>query len=164
MAKVKYLEGDWFAVPLLDGGFGVGVIARANPKAALLDYFFGLPRAEIPTLSDVADLKPGDAVLIRKFGHLGIVQGRWPLMGRIDGWDRQEWPTPVFVRYEELTGRSFRVFLRRQRSEPDTPRGASTSGRIRAGAQGRPNGRGLRRGGPVAAPGLTGNWQMPPLG
>src|ERR1700729_2790067 len=100
MAKVKYREGDWFAVPLLDGGFGVGVIARANPKAALLGYFFGPVRSAVPTLNDVADLKPADAVLIRKFGHLGIVQGRWPLIGRIDGWDRREWPTPVFVRYE----------------------------------------------------------------
>jgi hypothetical protein len=87
----------------------VGVIARANPKAALLGYFFGPVRSAVPTLNDVADLKPADAVLIRKFGHLGIVQGRWPLIGRIDGWDRREWPTPVFVRYEELTGRSFRA-------------------------------------------------------
>ncbi len=110
MAKVKYREGDWFAVPLLDGGYAVGVIARANPKAALLGYFFGPLRSEVPALDEVADLKPGDAVLVGKFGHLGIVQGKWPLLGRADGWDRQEWPTPVFVRYEELTGRSFRVF------------------------------------------------------
>jgi len=55
-------------------------------------------------------LKPGDAVLVGKFGHLGIVHGKWPMLGRADGWDRRDWPTPVFVRYEELTGRSFRVF------------------------------------------------------
>lgn len=30
-------------------------------------------------------------------------------MGRLHNWDRRDWPTPVFVRYEELTGRSFRV-------------------------------------------------------
>jgi hypothetical protein len=110
MAKVKYREGDWFAVPLRDGGFGVGVIARANPKAVLLGYFFGPRRSEVPSLDDVAVLKPGDAVLVRKFGHLGIVEGKWPLLGRLDDWDRRDWPTPVFVRYEELTGRSFRVF------------------------------------------------------
>jgi hypothetical protein len=95
---------------VLDRGYAVGVIARVNPKAALLGYFFGPLRSQVPALDEVTDLKPGDAVLVAKFGHLGVVQGKWPLLGRVDGWDRREWPTPVFVRYEELTERSFRVF------------------------------------------------------
>jgi hypothetical protein len=41
MENIKYREGDWFAVPLRNGGFAVGLVARANPKAALLGYFFG---------------------------------------------------------------------------------------------------------------------------
>lgn len=110
MAKVNYSEGDWFAVPLREGGYAVGVVARANPKAALLGYFFGPRRVDVPSLEDVADLKPADAVLVGKFGHLGLVQGKWPILGRLEGWDRTEWSMPVFVRYEELTGRSFRVF------------------------------------------------------
>lgn len=110
MAKVKYAEGDWFAVPLRGGGFGVGVVARSNPKAALLGYFFGPRRAEVPVLTDVEDLKPGDAVLVRKFGHLGLTGGTWPIIGRLEGWDRDEWPMPIFVRYEELSGRTFHVF------------------------------------------------------
>ena len=32
-ARVRYSEGDWFAVPLRDGGFAVGLIARANRTA-----------------------------------------------------------------------------------------------------------------------------------
>jgi Immunity protein 26 len=110
MDKVKYREGDWFAVPLRNGGFAVGLIARANPGGVLLGYFFGPLRPEVPALKDVASLRPSDALLIRKFGHLGIVEGKWPLLGRLDGWDRRDWLTPVFVRYEELTGRSFKVF------------------------------------------------------
>ena len=110
LPKVSYREGDWFAVPLRDGGFAVGLIARANSGGALLGYFFGPLRPEVPQLHDIADLRHGDAVLVRKFGHLGIRHGSWPLLGRLDGWDRRDWPTPVFVRYEELTGRSFRVF------------------------------------------------------
>jgi hypothetical protein len=110
MAKVKYREGDWFAVPLRGGGFGVVLIARANLGGVLLGYFFGPRHAQVPALEDVADLRPRDAVLVGKFGHLGIVEGEWPLLGRLSGWDRREWPTPVFVRYEELTGRSFRIF------------------------------------------------------
>ncbi len=110
MPKVKYAEGDWFAVPLRDGGFGVGVIARANPDGVLLGYFFGPKRDAPPTISEVADLKPTDAVMVRKFGHLGLTQSKWPVVGSVPGWDRHDWPMPVFVRYEELTGRSFRVF------------------------------------------------------
>ena len=110
MAKVNYREGDWFAVPLRDGAFGMGIVARANPKGALLGYFFGPRHADVPSLADVADLKPADAILVRKFGDLGLVQKEWPILGRLDGWDRTEWSMPVFVRYEELTGRSFRVF------------------------------------------------------
>lgn len=110
MARLKYREGDWFAVPLRVEGFAVGVVARANPKAALLGYFFGPRRSEVPRLSDVANLEPGDAVLVGKFGHLGLVQGKWPLLGQLDDWDRAAWSMPVFVRYEELTGRSFKVF------------------------------------------------------
>jgi hypothetical protein len=108
--KVNYREGDWFAVPLRDGGYAVGLIARANLRGALLGYFFGPRRPEIPQLQDVSGLRPGDAVLVRKFGHLGIVHANWPLLGRLNGWERRDWPTPVFVRYEELTGRSFHVF------------------------------------------------------
>lgn len=93
MPTVRYREGDWFAVPVRDSGFAVGLIARANPKGALLGYVFGPRRLEIPQLHDVNGLRPTDAVLVRKFGHLGIVHGTWPLLGRLDGSERQRWPT-----------------------------------------------------------------------
>lgn len=109
MASPKFGEGDWFAVPLRHEGFAVGLLARRD-DSILLGYFFGPRRSEVPSLEDVAGLRPGDAVLVGKFAYLGIRQGRWPLLGRLDGWDRLEWPIPVFVRYEELTGRSFLVF------------------------------------------------------
>ena len=110
MPRIKYSEGDWFAVPLREGGFGVGLVARANPKAALLGYFFGPRREEVPSLQDLSQLRAADAPLVGKFGHLGITQGKWPLLGRLPGWERSDWPMPVLIRYEELTGRSFKVF------------------------------------------------------
>ena len=97
-------------MPLRDGGYAVGLIARANPRGALLGYFFGPRRSEFPQLEAIASLRTNDAVLVGRLGHLGIVQGKWPVLGRLDGWQRRHWPTPVFVRYEELTGRSFHVF------------------------------------------------------
>ena len=108
--KANYHEGDWFAVPLRDGGFGVGVVARANPRGCVLGYFFGPRHPDVPTLEDVRGLKPGDAVLVRKFGDLGLLEKTWPILGRLADWERREWPMPVFGRYEELTGRSFKVF------------------------------------------------------
>ncbi len=32
MAKQKYEEGDWFAVPLRNGGYALGVVARLDGK------------------------------------------------------------------------------------------------------------------------------------
>ena len=110
MSKVKYREGDWFAVPLRDGGYAVGLIARANIQGVLLGYFFGPQRSTVPRVEEVGNLRPEDAVLTRIFGDLGIRTGKWPLLGRLDGWNRQDWPTPVFVRTESLRGLSFRVF------------------------------------------------------
>jgi hypothetical protein len=54
-------------------------------------------------------LGPDDAVLVQRFGHLGLKQGRRPRIGSPPGWDPARWSTPLFTRYEELTGRSFRV-------------------------------------------------------
>jgi hypothetical protein len=124
-----YNEGDWFAVPLRDGGFAVGIIARAMPRkeGVLLGYFFGPRRDELPTLEELSSLSASDAVMVKTFGDLGIIRGEWPLLGRLDGWDRAAWPTPEFGRFEELTGRAFKVVyddndpnrvIREERVEP----------------------------------------------
>jgi hypothetical protein len=76
----------------------------------LLGYFFGPRRMVVPSIEDVADLRADGAVLVGRFDHLGLATGTWPIIGRLADWDRVEWPMPAFVRYEELTGRSFRVF------------------------------------------------------
>lgn len=107
--RSSYREGDWFAVPLDEGGFAVGLVARANPGGVLLGYFFGPRRKEVPSLEELADLEPSQAGLVAMFGHLGLKGGTWPIIGRSASWRRSDWPMPVFVRYEELTGRLFRV-------------------------------------------------------
>jgi len=109
MPRIRYREGDWFVVPLGSGGYAVGIAARCNPKAAILGYFFGPARSEIPTLADVATLRAPEAVLVGRFSHLGLVRGEWPILGRLPGWDRERWPMPALVRYEELSGRTFHV-------------------------------------------------------
>lgn len=110
MARVSYREGDWFAVPLREGGYATGIVARANRDGVLFGYFFGPRRDDVPVLADVEGLQPDDALVVGKFGHLGLKQGKWPILGHREGWDRNSWPMLALVRYEELTGRSFRVF------------------------------------------------------
>ena len=109
MARSSYREGDWFAVPLREGGFAIGLVARANRDGVLLGYFFGPRRDALPSLADAQGLVPADAVLVGKFGHLGLKQGKWPVLGQVEDWNRDAWPMPAFVRYEELTGQSFKV-------------------------------------------------------
>ena len=142
MAKINYREGDWFAVPLRDGGYGIGIVARANPKAALLGYFFGPRRDGVPTVDEVRELRSSDAVLVGMFSHLGLTQAKWPILGRLAEWDRSEWPMPVFVRYEELTDRSFHVtydqddpaqLLREDQIIPGTAEQGATDGLMGAG-------------------------------
>ena len=110
MARFKYQEGDWFAVPLGAGGYAVGIIARGSRGGVLFGYFFGPRHSDIPSLAEVEELRPHDAILVGTFGHLGLKHGTWPMLGRLEQWDRSAWPMPPLLRYEELTGRSFRAF------------------------------------------------------
>jgi hypothetical protein len=109
MAAVRCNEGDWFAVPLRDCGFAVGVVARANKNGVLFGYFFGPRRLNLPAVRDVGGLAARDAALVRTFGDLGLREGVWPLIGAAPEWNRAEWPMPTFGRFEELTGRAFAV-------------------------------------------------------
>lgn len=133
MSYVKFREGDWFAVPLPGGGYAVGVIARSNPRAALLGYFFGPRRAEVPSIASATGLTARDAVLVGRFSYLSIRRGEWPLLGQQPGWDRVEWPMPVMIRHEEITGRVLRVYYddddpgKRLKDVP-VPPGEDTSG------------------------------------
>ena len=106
---LRFKEGEWIGVPLDDGTFAAGLIARVKGNV-LFGYFFGPTTVAPAELTTLAHLTPGDAVLVGMFGVVGLRQGRWPMLGGIEGWDRAAWPIPVFVRHDELTGQTFRVF------------------------------------------------------
>jgi len=124
--KLTYREGDWFAVPLPGGGYGVGLVARMNRRGAVLGYFFGPRRESVPTSADVLNLSPKQAALIAQFGDLGLLDGSWPIVGREEEWDRENWPMPAFARIDEFAGKAWRVEyseddLRWIRETPTTP-------------------------------------------
>ncbi len=107
--KLNYSEGDWFAVPLRDGGFAVGIVARMDGRGGVVGYFFGPRRSDVPTVEEVDELGPDEAAMVRQFGDLRLLEQQWPLIGRSPRWDRDRWPIPAFGRIEELSGRAWRV-------------------------------------------------------
>ena len=94
--KLNYQEGDWIAVPLEQGGYCVGVIARCDRKGAILGYFFGPRIFEIPDISELSNFKASEAILIRDFGDLGLLDYGWPVIGKLDDWNSEQWPVPDF--------------------------------------------------------------------
>jgi hypothetical protein len=103
MKKLTYREGDIFAVPLRDGGFSVGVVAR-SPKSGkiLLGYFFREKFPSVPKPSDLPGLLPRNAIKVHKFGDLSLMTGKWPVVGHLENWDRNDWPMPKFIRNDPL--------------------------------------------------------------
>lgn len=100
---VTYDEGDIFAIPLPHvGGYGVGLVARSRGTGVVLGYFFGARFATVPALDEVGTVSPDVAVWVERFGDLGLLRGDWPMVGRLDGWNRRDWPMPQFSRVERL--------------------------------------------------------------
>lgn len=100
--KINYHEGDWFAVPLQSGGFGVGIVSRMNGRGIVFGYFLKPRREEIFSLPATTMLSPRDAVLVCQFGDLGLINHRWPIVGRDPQWNRQRWPMPPFGHRDAL--------------------------------------------------------------
>lgn len=129
-SKLPYQEGTWFAVTLRGGGYAPGIIAR-SPRTGrcLLGYFFGPRSTEPPLLKDLCQLTPEQSVCVLMFGDLRLMEGKWPILGKCEDWKREDWPMPIFVQEELLSGRKFLVHyddsntnkvLYRERVEGDT--------------------------------------------
>lgn len=120
MKRLPYGAGDWFAVPLQDEGYGVGVVARMAPGGrVLLGYFFGPRRSELPNAGELGVLKPDGALMVRRFGDLGLFEGKWPLIGQTSNWSPSDWSMPVFGRWVELGGVAYQVEY--EADDPNAP-------------------------------------------
>lgn len=96
-SKREFPEGTWFAIPLRDGGYCRGLVARTTGKGRALGYFFGPKKATIEELPDVSSLLPIDAILVGRFGDLGLLNGEWKVIKKDAQWDRATWPIPPFI-------------------------------------------------------------------
>src|SRR5579871_2681385 len=108
--KLPYQEGDWFAVPLQDGDWALGLAARVpNRSHGVFGYFFGPRHEHIPTEQATWGLTPADAIFAGIFSDLRLLNGKWPLVFRPQQWNREEWPLPAFGRIEADRGRGVRT-------------------------------------------------------
>lgn len=108
--KVNYTEGTWFAVPLRNGGFAVGLVARGTAEGPhVLAYFFGPKRESTPSMTEVTDLRAAAAVKVARIGDLHLIDGRWPIVGQSHDFRRSDWPFPSFKRSDDLTRRAWAV-------------------------------------------------------
>jgi hypothetical protein len=108
MKRVRISPGEWFAVPMPHGGEAIGLVARAAPSETLLGYFFGPIRDRVG-LEQAALLTASQSIWVKRFGPMGLKNGTWRRLGKLPDWDPEEWPMPVFVNYQELSGSTFRV-------------------------------------------------------
>lgn len=113
--KLTYTEGDWFAVPLRNGGFALGLVARLDGRGGVICYFFGPASQAPPSIGAARGRRAEDAVLIANAGDPGLMHGEWHVLGRMKPWDRESWPVPAFVRRDAVSGTPRRVIYR----EPD---------------------------------------------
>lgn len=103
------MEGSVFALPLREGGFARGVVARAAPEGAVLyGYFFG-PKLSSPNEITSDSLLPEAAIAQMIFGDLGLINGEWPILGLLPSWQRGDWSMPDFVRRDPVGKRAWRV-------------------------------------------------------
>lgn len=115
--KPAYPNSSVFLVPLKDGAFARGVVARSSPDGKLLlGYFFG-PRLASQVDANVSGLQSRNAILSLRFGDLGLHKGLWPIVGKLPDWNPADWPMPRAVRRDPL-GRLKPVLIRYDENDP----------------------------------------------
>ncbi len=106
--KIKVIEGDIFAVPLVQGGYGIGLMARRY-KTSSLGYFFDKIYPSPPEELNIADINSWKVALIGQFSAIGIEEGEWPLLKTSFHFIREEWPIPVLKMQDPLSEKYFAV-------------------------------------------------------
>lgn len=107
--NIPYAEGTVFTVPLRNGGFARGVVARAAPDGKVLfGHFFG-PKLNSPMDAKTDDLHPDNSIFSTVFGDLGLINGDWCIFGSIRQWRRGQWAMPDFIRRDPLKKQAWRV-------------------------------------------------------
>ena len=103
--RKNYKEGGWFAIPVSEGQFALGLMARTPRGHGAIGYFFG-PYTSIPEAEKAShQVSRNDAIEIADFSDLAIWDGQWPILRSSERWDRSQWPVPDMTRIDIVTGR-----------------------------------------------------------
>ncbi len=89
--KRPYRPGDWFAIPLGDGRYAAGIVARGTRKA-IAGYVFGESFEGVPSLHGLAELDASRAIWSGSFSDRAMVEDRWPVLGGRASFVSSEWP------------------------------------------------------------------------
>lgn len=96
-------EGDLCLIPLIDGTSVLSLIVRIDRKYGfVLLYVFDLRHNQLIQEYNVSLLKAKTQRIFRT-GDNALLDGRWPIIGKLESWIRAEWPMPVFVLHLEIT-------------------------------------------------------------
>ena len=96
--KIKYQEGDVIAVPLQNGGYATGLVARTNSKGVVFGYFFGPKLNAISDISVNSKFQPEDAILVSQFGDNSVHGKSWSIVGNLPNYSPDIWKLPFFYR------------------------------------------------------------------
>ncbi|TGT75509.1 hypothetical protein EN802_04475 [bacterium M00.F.Ca.ET.159.01.1.1] len=119
MKPLPYTEGTLFAIPLRPCGYGVGLVARMAPKGKIiLVYLFCSKHLHLPNADELSDISPDNATRRLRCGDLGLINGKWTIIGKMKVWEAERWPTPDFVHKDSLSNR----ILIREYSDTDPSR------------------------------------------
>lgn len=120
MKLLPYREGSLFAVPLRNGGYATGLVARLSPQGKImLAYLFGPKFEKLPTLEQVQGLRASDALKAIRTGDMALDNGRWPIIGDAATFDRADWPVPVFIRRADALKRAWRATYSDDPAKPE---------------------------------------------
>jgi regulator of RNase E activity RraB len=114
-------EGEFIAVELPSGGYGIALIARVNKRRSImLLYIFSPRRSSLPDMADLTQLNAADATMIKMVDlHQAAKRmenlSRLHSLGKHPNWNRADWEfrpaveytvfetVPYLVYYDEAT-------------------------------------------------------------
>ena len=96
--SVPYREGDWFAVPLRSGGYGIGSTARRDRDGGKPSWVTSSAHSISSNLmtSDLVGRTADNAILTCICSDLGLLQKEWPIIDHSSTGKRDDWPMPIF--------------------------------------------------------------------
>jgi Immunity protein 26 len=110
---IKFPEGTLFSVPLEDGRYAIGLIARRAPKKGKFNGIFGYFWGPFSSIADcrknAASLSVNVSVMHQICGGTFLKNSRWQVLGYIADFDRRKWPFPDFYQHPPDTNQYFRV-------------------------------------------------------